>query len=151
MSTKLCPRCEDTLSTNKFNRNRSRKDGLQAYCKSCQNKYNNETYHKSSTWREQILQAKKNSRRRAQEFMWTILINSSCADCGISNPLVLEFDHKDPTTKKDNVSTMVARGLGVSSISAEIDKCEVVCANCHRIRTSKQQRWNLVEFIRALS
>jgi len=58
---------------------------------------------------------------------------SGCADCGESNPIVLDFDHlKD---KKYNVSRMIHDGFSWKAIKKEIEKCEVVCANCHRIRT----------------
>jgi L-lysine 2,3-aminomutase len=56
-----------------------------------------------------------------------------CYDCGEKNPIVLDFDHlKD---KKYNVSRMVHDGFSWKAILKEIEKCEVVCANCHRVRT----------------
>lgn len=59
--------------------------------------------------------------------------SSGCVDCGETNPIVLDFDHlKD---KKYNVSRMIHDGFSWKAIRKEIDKCEVVCANCHRIRT----------------
>ena len=58
---------------------------------------------------------------------------SGCVDCGERNPIVLDFDHlKD---KKYNISRMIHDGHSWASIKKEIKKCEVVCANCHRIRT----------------
>jgi hypothetical protein len=59
--------------------------------------------------------------------------SSGCKDCGESNPIVLDFDHlKD---KKYNISRMIHDGFSWKAIKKEIEKCEVVCANCHRIRT----------------
>jgi hypothetical protein len=60
-----------------------------------------------------------------------------CVDCGIKNPIVLEFDHLDGSKKIGNISNMVDRRL--SALKKEIRKCEVVCANCHRIRTEKRK------------
>lgn len=58
---------------------------------------------------------------------------SGCVDCGETNHIVLDFDHiKD---KKYNVSRMIHDGFSWKAIMKEIEKCEVVCANCHRIRT----------------
>jgi len=58
---------------------------------------------------------------------------SGCVDCGEKNQIVLDFDHiKD---KKYNVSRMIHDGFSWKAILNEIKKCEVVCANCHRIRT----------------
>jgi len=58
---------------------------------------------------------------------------SGCVDCGESNPIVLDFDHiRD---KKYNISRMIHDGFSWKAIVKEMQKCEVVCANCHRIRT----------------
>ena len=58
---------------------------------------------------------------------------SGCMDCGETNPIVLDFDHLH--NKKYNVSRMIHDGFSWAAIKKEIAKCEVVCANCHRIRT----------------
>jgi L-lysine 2,3-aminomutase len=58
---------------------------------------------------------------------------SGCVDCGINNHIVLDFDHL--RDKKYNVSRMIHDGFSWKAILKEISKCEVVCANCHRIRT----------------
>lgn len=58
-----------------------------------------------------------------------------CADCGGRFPAVcMDFDHLD--NKVLGVSQMVHRGYALEAILAEIAKCEVVCANCHRVRTA---------------
>lgn len=59
--------------------------------------------------------------------------DSGCADCGEINPIVLDFDHLHD--KKYNISRMIHDGFSWKAILKEIEKCEVVCANCHRIRT----------------
>ena len=58
---------------------------------------------------------------------------SRCFDCGVSNHIVLDFDHL--RDKKYNISRMVHDGFSWKAIKKEIEKCQVVCANCHRIRT----------------
>ena len=62
-----------------------------------------------------------------------IKVKSGCLDCGENNPIVLDFDHIH--NKKYNVSRMIHDGFSWAAIKKEIAKCEVVCANCHRIRT----------------
>jgi hypothetical protein len=58
---------------------------------------------------------------------------SGCTDCGENNHIVLDFDHiRD---KKYNISRMIHDGFSWRAIMREIEKCEIVCANCHRIRT----------------
>lgn len=57
-----------------------------------------------------------------------------CTDCGIRYPTpVMDFDHRDPSTKRFNLSRSLNRAL--KDVLAEIEKCDVVCANCHRLRT----------------
>jgi hypothetical protein len=59
--------------------------------------------------------------------------SSGCVDCGINNHIILDFDHLHD--KKYNISRMIHDGFSWAAIKKEISKCEVVCANCHRIRT----------------
>jgi len=58
---------------------------------------------------------------------------AGCKDCGETNHIVLDFDHL--SNKKYNVSRMIHDGFSWAAIKKEISKCEVVCSNCHRIRT----------------
>ena len=69
--------------------------------------------------------------------LWKLLSNSECADCNIRDPRVLEFDHL--RDKKFNVSRAVSGSTrSWETILSEIDKCDIVCANCHRIRTQER-------------
>lgn len=57
-----------------------------------------------------------------------------CMDCGVSYPpYVMDFDHRDPSQKIEDASQMV--NLSAERLEAEIAKCDLVCANCHRERT----------------
>lgn len=91
--------------------------------------------------------AKKNPRncklRRARFKAIVDLIKSKpCRDCKQSfPPRVMEFDHLDPKTKTCNISRMVGKLVTKASmvrILEEIEKCEVVCSNCHRLREIKR-------------
>ena len=63
-----------------------------------------------------------------------------CADCRNHFPhYVLEFDHKPEFQKIDNVYR-VLRNYGEEAAWAEVDKCDVVCANCHKIRTYQREQ-----------
>jgi hypothetical protein len=63
------------------------------------------------------------------------LSSHPCVECGETDVRVLEFDHIEAGTKIRAVTTMLARGSSWAVILKEISKCEVVCANHHRIRT----------------
>jgi hypothetical protein len=59
-----------------------------------------------------------------------------CADCGGQfKPFQLEFDHRDPSTKSFNVMTGRAMLMSTERVLAEVAKCDIVCVNCHRLRT----------------
>jgi hypothetical protein len=60
-----------------------------------------------------------------------------CVDCGEADPIVLEFDHLPPSRKHWAPST---RG-SLTKAQAEVEKCEVVCANCHARRTYARGGW----------
>lgn len=71
--------------------------------------------------------------------MLEYLSDKSCIDCGESDSVVLEFDHL--RDKEMGVSTMMGTGYSWDAILLEIEKCEIVCANCHKRRTAKQFNW----------
>jgi len=78
----------------------------------------------------------KKRRLKIQDFIWDYLLINPCRDCGESDLLVLEFDHRDPSLKSFNISDAPQKRLGLKRVLEEINKCDVVCANCHRKRTA---------------
>ncbi len=71
------------------------------------------------------------------------LVKHPCVDCHNNNIVVLDFDHVRGT-KRYNVSAMLRTGHSWKGILKEIDKCDVRCANCHRIKTAKDfNYWRL--------
>ncbi len=79
-------------------------------------------------------------RKQNREAVNAIKVASGCADCGFdAHPAALEFDHMPGCEKHRDVGRMVSIGAGMNSILVEIAKCEVVCANCHAIRTAERR------------
>ncbi len=73
-------------------------------------------------------------RRRARNRSWVqqYKLYMGCADCGYdAHHAALEFDHIG-TDKRANVASLMSQDI---ALWAEIKKCEVVCGNCHNIRT----------------
>lgn len=58
----------------------------------------------------------------------------SCSICGNSDYRVLEFHHRNPSEKEYSISNMIDSGIGKEKLNNEISKCDVLCANCHRIK-----------------
>lgn len=72
--------------------------------------------------------------QKNKDYVQNYLSDHPCVDCGEKNPIVLEFDHITDD-KFMNISNMVAKAYSLERIKLEISKCEVRCANCHRIVT----------------
>ncbi len=70
-------------------------------------------------------------------FLIAFFRDNPCVDCGERDPVVLEFDHL--ADKEFEVCSNLA-GRSWKSILAEMEKCEVVCSNCHRRRTAQRRR-----------
>jgi hypothetical protein len=69
-------------------------------------------------------------------------LGHGCTDCGYKvHPAALHFDHLPGSEKKDTIARMTL-AASFSALQAEIAKCEVVCANCHAIRTANRRMNN---------
>ena len=90
-------------------------------------------------YKERTRKRNKEQRERNKAYVNAIKENSSCVDCGESNPIVLEFDHVRGK-KRGNVSDMMRQSYSTDTIQKEIDKCDVRCANCHRIKTFERSQ-----------
>jgi hypothetical protein len=79
---------------------------------------------------------------RSLAYVSMIKLERGCADCGYrGHPAALDFDHLPGTEKRGAVSVMCRKMcIKRADLDAEIVKCEVVCANCHRIRTYNRPR-----------
>ncbi len=69
--------------------------------------------------------------------IWAHLESHPCVDCGESDPVVLEFDHRDPSRKSFCIGAFAHR-CTLEELHAEIAKCDVRCASCHRRETAKR-------------
>lgn len=66
----------------------------------------------------------------------TIKLGRGCFDCGYNkNSVALHFDHRPGETKTTEINLLMTSGRSDEALLAEIAKCDVVCANCHAIRT----------------
>ncbi|HSH21677.1 MAG TPA: hypothetical protein VK992_03550 [Candidatus Caenarcaniphilales bacterium] len=106
------------------------------YCRSCRAAYKQEHY---TLHRRRYIEGAQRRKRAAVAERAAYLIAffeaHPCADCGENDPLVLEFDHLECK------SFSISKGLRDRSWSAvleEMQKCDVVCANCHRRRTARR-------------
>lgn len=84
--------------------------------------------------RTEYVEKNKALRRRNFNYVKSIKEKSPCTDCGVCDWRLIEFDHIN-NDKYKNVAILVRDTSSLKKIQQEIDKCEPVCCNCHRIRT----------------
>ena len=136
-----CTRCKAKKPEDEF-RWRNKAQGIrQNWCRPCFSTYEKSTWQTKPELRKRNHESNKARGRRNLQFVWDYLSQHPCNECGESNPIVLEFDHKDGTTKRGAISDMACKSFSIESLKEEIEKCVVLCANCHRLRTAKQQDW----------
>ena len=91
------------------------------------------SYYCNPVQKEKTQNRLRDKRSKNLKFIQEYKQNSGCVDCGEHYPYyVLQFDHVRGE-KSGNISKMVNETL--ETIKTEIEKCEVVCANCHMFRT----------------
>jgi hypothetical protein len=77
-------------------------------------------------------------RDAVREYVAAYLAKYPCVDCGETDPVVLEFDHRADAVKRFNIGSALQRRFSLKTVIAEIEKCDVRCANCHRRKTRKE-------------
>lgn len=132
---KWCSRGQHEVDVSLFNKRSKSKDGLTVWCKPCLADYERERYHNGDRVRK--IRNRNTQVERTRQKYWDFLCSSVCDNCGNSDPEVLECDHREPSEKSFNVSEMIWY-YSWSRIKSEIDKCDILCANCHRKRTIRQ-------------
>ncbi len=75
---------------------------------------------------------------RNMAYAYSVLERSACADCGVGEMTILDFDHVGPKT--GSVLALARRGVGLARLEREIATCQIRCANCHRRRTHRLRR-----------
>jgi hypothetical protein len=85
-----------------------------------------------------IAASKRYQARRAQRIR-DLKTEIGCTDCGYNaHPAALDFDHLPGSVKLGAISQLLKSGAAWHMVVKEIDKCELVCANCHRVRTAQR-------------
>lgn len=131
---KYCGKCKRKLPLEKFSRDKSKKDGLNHTCKDCYGVYIRQHYKKNKQY--YINNARVNRKKRKNKLR-TIIRNiksvSKCKICGQEHIATLDFHHRDETYKQFSLSTSLIYRYSEQQILKEISKCDILCANCHRI------------------
>jgi hypothetical protein len=94
-------------------------------------------------WYENNREVYLDRNRRKKERLRNVMREQKakpCADCGVEYPFYLmDFDHREGEEKMSHVSRLVQQ-MNLERLLAEIAKCDVVCSNCHRVRTYERKQ-----------
>jgi hypothetical protein len=135
--TKRCYRCGERKPIEHFAWRRKARDQRDTFCRPCRSAYGKEHYAANrQRYIDQAAAVKKRLRLERTALLIAFFEAHPCTDCGERDPVVLEFDHL-----RDKAFAIGPSLCETSweSILAEIAKCEVVCANCHRRRTARRR------------
>ncbi len=89
-------------------------------------------YHEN---RQYYIEKAYKKRESLRKYVYELKDKTPCADCGVRYPhYVTDFDHIGEIEKIDTISRLINSG-SYKKVTAEIEKCELVCSNCHRVRT----------------
>lgn len=137
--TRLCSKCGEVkdLATGFYRGMRRGKLQYKAWCKECRRALYHAHRAKDPRHYLDIWHAR---RRRKAEHMNAIKVGRGCAECGFNaHPAALDWHHKDPSQKSEGVAILVGKNARWSLVEDEMAKCEVLCANCHRIRHANER------------
>lgn len=128
---KYCYKCQTEKPLLEFSINKTRKDGLSSQCRSCHKVMRRKHYENN---KHKIYKQVRNRKKELHEWVDSLKKDKPCKDCGRTDlPFLMDFDHLN--NKKVAISAAWMRGLSKEKILEEINKCELVCCRCHRIRT----------------
>jgi hypothetical protein len=140
--SKRCSRCRRVLDPGCFAFKCRDRGILQSRCRECMAELLHLHYlRRSASYKARAAVNNKRITAQNRQRVREVLRDARCADCRLGDLAVLEFDHREPGEKRDDISSLVRQHCSWSVISREIAKCDVVCANCHRKRTARYFGW----------
>lgn len=131
MQIKICTLCKTEREDSAFRwiKPKDRKPHLHSWCNTCQVSYNKAQRHKNpALYNEKARERRYSRKQRAIHYKGGV-----CEDCReVVHPAAFDFHHTDPTQKDRDPGLMLS--CSDETLFAELDKCILLCANCHRIR-----------------
>lgn len=135
---KKCNRCNLDKPYDQFYKRSALKDGYQKLCKVCKAIMDKKRYAQPEV-KEKQYKSSKNRRVLNRQRLYDFMKDKKCIKCGEIDIACLHFDHRNPEEKKFNIANLSS--LAWETVMNEINKCDILCANCHCKRTAKQFNW----------
>ncbi len=129
MENKICCRCKEEKPLSDFLWRNQKKGIKHCQCRICYKQIRKKSYDSN---RQYYLDKTKKIRKRNVDWYKNYKGNLSCETCGESHIACLDFHHQNENNKVLEVSLMVRSAYSIEKIKEEIDKCTILCSNCHR-------------------
>lgn len=125
---KICTKCSEEKLLDDFSNKQSSKDGKHSICKECTRKNNRLHYENNKQYyKDKSKKGKEELQKWYEDFKSKLV----CSKCPESRWWVLDFHHRDPSKKEGNLrQVLFSKGKG--KFLEEVNKCDVLCSNCHR-------------------
>lgn len=117
---KTCTKCKENKEDILFSVS-------QAWCKKCDNEYHKLHYTQNKAY---YYEKSKRQRLKLQNHANSIKSSSGCLRCNEKDIACLDFHHLG--SKEDNIANIINKGRSLESLQKEIEKCIILCSNCHR-------------------
>ena len=145
--SKVCTKCNCEKDLLLFSARKRSKDGRSSWCRACFKIYWDKRYYENhAQYRNSHNASREKLREQYARKIFEYLKNHPCIICGESDPIVLEFDHHNRNDKIESVSTL-GRNSSWKRIEFEIQKCDVLCANCHRRKSAAEFNYKRYVFV----
>lgn len=128
MTIKSCRTCKQEKLSSEFRKDVSQKDGRRTECKVCSREYGRTKY--TLQYGEKARARNRIRYTNISERIREYKVSRGCILCGEREAVCLEFHHLDSEDKEYNLSGSATRAW--DSVLAEIQKCVVLCSNCHK-------------------
>jgi len=150
---KICSVCRMPKPTTDFRIDRSRADGFCPLCQAC-------AIEKQRAWRAEhperqkaisdrgyqknkariLKRSQEYRRRQLARLVAQLKAGRPCLDCGqVFPPCVMDFDHRPGVDKSFGLNGHNLGRHALATVMDEVAKCDLVCANCHRLRTQRRR------------
>ena len=146
MDRKICCRCKNEKDIEEFSFKNTEKNIRNKTCKECFKEIRKKWYEK---YRKKIIA--KNILNKEKNVAWFHEYRKTlkCNRCGENHPACLEFHHSEPNKKEYNIGNIIYSTYSIKTILKEMQKCEVLCSNCHNKEHYKYESVPVVQMDRA--
>lgn len=132
---KICGICKLEKAVECFSFKNKKKGILQTICKQCNKLYQKKHFQENKDY---YLSKARTFKRDQKEIFKRFKQTLKCSRCGEDDTCCLDFHHLNPGEKETSISKAIGSGWSFKKLETELNKCIVLCSNCHRKEHAKQ-------------